>query len=150
MKKYKPIATYHDIEDIMGLFPSSTLKGDEADIVVKHLLSGEGNPYTIVEAPEGSIWTEEEVREDMEHGNFTLTLDGKYGVRFTRGDSYLLKIGSDGHGFYIDIYEAFDDNHPASTPQVPDKSLAIRILNFVLPYIPDHIRDEALEIIYKA
>lgn len=149
MKKYKPIATYHDIEDIMGLFPSSTLKGDEADIVVKHLLSGEGNPYTIVEAPESSIWTEEEVREDMEHGNFTLTLDGKYGVRFTRGDSYLLKIGSDGHGFYIDIYEAFD-NHPASTPQVPDKSLAIRILNFVLPYIPDHIRDEALGMIYKA
>lgn len=28
--------------------------------------------------------------------------------------------------------------------------LATRILNFVIPYIPDHIRDESLDIIHKA
>lgn len=29
----------------------------------------------------------------------------------------------------------------------PEQSLAIRILNFVMPYIPEHIKEEALEII---
>lgn len=31
-----------------------------------------------------------------------------------------------------------------------DKELAIRVLNFVMPYIPDHIRDEVLAIINKS
>lgn len=29
----------------------------------------------------------------------------------------------------------------------PEQSIAIRILNFVMPYIPEHIKEEALEII---
>ena len=28
-----------------------------------------------------------------------------------------------------------------------DKELAIRIMNFVMPYLPEHIREEAMDII---
>ena len=31
----------------------------------------------------------------------------------------------------------------------PEQALATRILNFVMPYIPDHVREEALEIIKR-
>jgi len=143
MEKYKPIASYTSPEDIIAMFPCDGLKPDMADIIYKQYTSGEGYPHKYNELDEEAYWDEDEIAGDR---NFILTEDKKHGIRFTPG------IMSKGipYGYYIDIYEAFDDNHPASTPQVPDKSLAIRILNFVLPYIPDHIRDEALGMIYKA
>lgn len=140
MIRYIPIAVYHDTEDINNLFPSGSLKGDEADIIVKRYLAGNGNPRKIDHADDEAIWTEKEVREDIANGNFLLTTNGKYGVRFTRGDSAALKrYGNDQAGFYIDIYRELDQGI----------ELATRILNFVMPYIPEHIKDECLNIIYK-
>ena len=105
MKEYRPIATIHNVEDIINHFPSADIKGDEANIIVKGYLSG------AIQAKPMNCWDEEafySVEEAVEDSNFVLTSDGNYGVRFTRGDIGLLRKGSDQHGYYIDIYKTVD------------------------------------------
>ena len=101
MRKYKPIASYIMADDIISLFPNSTLKGDEASIIYGKFKEGFGEPHIISEPDEESIWTEDEVAEDIANGNFVLTTDKKHGVRFTRG----AMVKGVPMGFYIDIYE---------------------------------------------
>ena len=106
MKRYRPIATINkNIKDIIEYFPSSTIKGDEANIIVKDYLSGELEAKTLNRWDEDVFYTVEEVVEDED---FVLTTDGKYAVRFTRGDIGLLVKASDHHGFYIDIYKVVE------------------------------------------
>ena len=105
MKKYRPIATIHNVEDIINHFPSAGIKGDEANIIIRGYLSGAINAKSL------NCWDEEvffTVEEAVEDKSFVLTTDGDYGVRFTRGDIGLLRNGSDQHGFYIDIYKTVD------------------------------------------
>lgn len=105
MKQYRPIATIHNCEDIINHFPSADIKGDEANIIVKGYLSG------AIKAKSLNCWDEEAfftVEEAVEDNRFVLTSDGNYGVRFTRGNIELLRMGSDQHGFYIDIYKTVD------------------------------------------
>lgn len=137
---YKPVATYNAPEDIIGLFPSSTLKGDEGDIVIRYYLKGEGKPLFINTCDEDALYTEAEI---MGTPDFIFTSGGGYAVRFQRGSAKLLRQGNDMHGFYIDIYERVGNS--GST----DKSLAVRILNLVSPYIPDDIRETIQGIISK-
>ena len=105
MKQYRPIATIHNAEDIINHFPSTDIKGDEANIIVKGYLSGAIQAKTVNCWDEEAFYTVEEAVEDK---NFILTSDGNYGVRFTRGDIGLLRKGSDQHGYYIDIYKTVD------------------------------------------
>lgn len=105
MKLYKPIATYHLADDIIALFPNSTLKGDEASIIYGRFKEGFGEPHIINEPDEESIWTEDEVAEDIANGNFVLTGDKRHGVRFTRG----AMVKGVPMGYYIDIYELVND-----------------------------------------
>ena len=105
MKEYRPIATINNSEEIINYFPSSRIKGDEANIIVNGYLSG------AIEAKTFNWWDEETfytVEEAVKDKSFVLTTDGKYGVRFTCGDAGLLRTGSDQHGYYIDIYETVD------------------------------------------
>lgn len=100
---YKPIATYHDTEDIIDLFPSGFLKGDEADIVVKHFKEGYGSPIIINEPGKEVYWTTDDIYED---GSTMVASDPNYFVRFQKGDARVLfHNGNDQAGFYIDIYE---------------------------------------------
>lgn len=103
MTYYKPIATYHDTEDIIDLFPSGFLKGDEADIVVKHFKDGRGNPRIINEPDREAYWSTNDIYED---NCSVVSSDLKYFVRFQKGDaSILFHHGNDQAGYYIDIYE---------------------------------------------
>lgn len=102
---YKPIATYNMADDIIALFPNSTLKGDEASIIYGRFKEGFGEPHIISEPDEESIWTEDEVAEDIANGNFVLTGDKTHGVRFTRG----AMVKGVPMGYYIDIYELVGD-----------------------------------------
>ena len=106
MKQYKPIAVYDNAEDIMCLFPSDRPKRDMGDIIYNRYKDGYGNPREINEPDEESIWTEDEVAEDVANGNFVLTGDKMHGVRFTRG----AMIKGVPVGYYIDIYELVDED----------------------------------------
>ena len=101
MKQYRPIATYSTAEDIVSLFPCDCPKQDMGDIIYNHYKNGYGEPREINEPDEESIWTEDEVAEDVANGNFVLTTDEKHGVRFTRG----AMVKGVPMGYYIDIYE---------------------------------------------
>ena len=106
MKVYAPIGYYNDPEDIFDLYPSSTFKGDEADIIVNYQKDGFGAFHTIDGTPdEESYITPIEASTDK---NIIFTNDGQYIVRFTHGNMSLLRIGNDMHGFYIDIYKLID------------------------------------------
>ena len=96
---YQHIGTYHEKDDIENIFPSSTLKGDEADMVVYNY---HGNMKEIT----GGI-TEEKNAFDFEIGMNTAqyTSNKQYIVTFIRGDANLLKKGSEDHGYYIDIWK---------------------------------------------
>lgn len=118
MRKYKPIATYHMADDIISLFPNSTLKGDEASIIYGRFKEGFGEPHIISEPDEESIWTEDEVAEDIANGNFVLTGDKAHGVRFTRG---VMNKGVP-IGYYIDIYELMGDE---DEPTITDEQLKV-------------------------
>ena len=118
MRKYKPIATYYMADDIISLFPNSTLKGDEASIIYDQFKEGFGEPHIISEPDEESIWTEDEVAEDIANGNFVLTGDKTHGVRFTRG---VLNKGVS-IGYYIDIYELMGDE---DEPTITDEQLKV-------------------------
>ena len=105
MIQYRPIATIHNAEDITSYFPSSTLKGDEANIVVNAFLNGD------IHARKIDVWEEECFRDIQDIVSDTDTLftgDGKYAVRFQRGDASMLRLGEYAHGFYIDIYKMVD------------------------------------------
>ena len=105
MIQYRPIAITHNVEDIMSYFPNSTLKGDEANIVVRAYLNGD------IQAKKIDSWDEEsfyDIEDIVNDANFLFTNDGKYAVRFQRGNSLMLKKKQLGHGFYIDIYKAVD------------------------------------------
>jgi hypothetical protein len=104
MKAYAPVGYYNDTEDILDLFPCSTFKGDEADIIVKYYLDGYGAFYTVDGAPDSYI-TPVEASKDK---NIVFTSDGQYLVRFSGGSHELLRKGSDMHGFFIDIYKLID------------------------------------------
>lgn len=146
MKRYSPFAYFNQsAQDIIDLFPSADIKPDQADIVIQWLLGGYGQPKYIRGVDEESICTALEIANSPD---FFLTSDGKYAVRFQRGNAKLLYRGSDQHGYYIDIYRCVDDDEKQAVPEASkDKELATRILNFVFPYIPDHIREEALSIL---
>ena len=106
MKVYAPIGYYNDPEDIFDLYPSSTFKGDEADIIVNYQKDGFGAFHTIDGTPdEESYITPIEASNDK---NIIFTNDGQYIVRFTHGNMSLLRIGNDMHGFFIDIYKLID------------------------------------------
>ena len=112
MKRYIPIASFHDTEDIKALFPAGKPEGKDADAVVGYLRDGKGTPKTLAvdDTDEEAIWSEDEVQEDIANGNFALSSDGQYGVRFTRGARELLGHAPDScHGFYIDVYQAVTD-----------------------------------------
>ena len=103
MKTYQIVGYYNDPEDIIDLFPCSTLKGDEADIIVKYFKDGYGAFHTI-DYPDTDITPEEASKSD----DVVFTSDGEYIVVFSRGDMSLLRSGSDMHGFFIDIYRLVD------------------------------------------
>lgn len=106
MRVYAPIGYYNDAKDIFDLFPNSTFKGDEADIIVKYCKDGYGAFHTIDGSPDDeSYFTPAEASKDK---NIVFTSDGMYFVRFSGGSYELLRKGSDQHGFYIDIYKLVD------------------------------------------
>lgn len=109
MIAYFPIATYHDTEDILKLFPTDFPMTEDADTIVGLYFLDWGNPHKLEGYDDEAIWTEAEVEEDE---NFILTKDGKYGVRLTYGDiGTFKKYGNDQAGYYIDIYQR-DENAP--------------------------------------
>lgn len=105
MKEYRPIATINDYKDIIKYFPFAGIRGHEANTIIMNYLSGATEALPFHWWDEETFYTIEEAAEDK---SFVLTTDGKYGVRFTRGDAGLLRTGSDQHGYYIDIYETVD------------------------------------------
>jgi len=112
MKKYTPIAIFHNTEDIKTLFPAGKPEGKDADAVVGYLRDGKGAPKALSadDTDEEAVWNEDDVREDIANGNFALSSDGQYGVRFTRGARELLGHAPDNcHGFFIDVYQAVTD-----------------------------------------
>ena len=106
MKVYAPIGYYNDPEDIIDLYPSSTFKGDEADIIVKYYLDGYGAFHTIDDPYIDSFISPKDASNDK---CVVFTSDGQYIVRFSCGDYKLLFKGSDMHGFFIDIYKLTED-----------------------------------------
>ena len=106
MKVYAPIGYYNDPQDILDLYPSSTFKGDEADIIVKYQQDGYGNFHTFDGTPEiEACYTTSEALCD---NSVVFASDDQHLVRFTRGDMKLLQEGNDMHGFFIDIYKFVD------------------------------------------
>ena len=106
MKVFAPIGYYNDPEDIMDLFPCSTFKGDEADIIVKYQKDGFGAFHTIDGTPDEESYISP-IEASMDK-DIVFTSDGQHLVRFSRGDVGLLFRGSNQHGFFIDIYKLID------------------------------------------
>jgi hypothetical protein len=105
MTQYRPIATINNAEYILRYFPNSTLKGDEANIIVRAYLNGDIQARKIDSWDEDSFYGMEDIVNDA---NFLFTNDGKYAVRFQRGNTVMLRRNQLGHGFYIDIYKVVD------------------------------------------
>lgn len=125
MKVYAPVGYYNDPEDIMDLFPCSTFKGDEADIVVNAIHSLYGNFHTIDDTPDVDTCISP---ADASKSDCTVfTSDGEYIVVFSRGNTQLLKQGNDMHGFFIDVYHLEDVpgyeeyEKELNTPLLPDE-----------------------------
>jgi len=141
MTQYRPIATAHNVKDIMGYFPSATLKGDEANIVVRAYLNGDIRTVKIDSWDEDSFYDIEDIVNDTD---FLFTNDGKYAVLFRRGDISLLRENRPGHGFYIDIFKAVDyaekniDVHGNSASDIA-KFIARAILDSAEKGSPDEI-----------
>lgn len=105
MKQYKHIGYYDSKEDIIDLWPNETLKGDEADIVVKYWKDGYGAFHTL---ENGDLYSENVFTEDLSEGRSDITSDKRYIVSFSEGNWKALAKCQDGnidHGFYIDIWE---------------------------------------------
>lgn len=101
MKVYVPIGYYNDAEDIIDLFPNSTFKGDEADIVINYFADNYGAFHYIDHPDVDSYYAPDEVSKDK---RMVFSSDGQYAVMFSQGDGKLLYQGDDNHGFFIDIY----------------------------------------------
>ena len=106
MKVYAPIGYYHDPEDIYDLYPSSTFKGDEADIILNFQKHGLGNFHAIDGTPDAESYITP--AEASKEKSIVFTSDGQYLVRFTGGSRKFLSQGNYMHGFYIDIYQLID------------------------------------------
>lgn len=102
MKVYAPVGYYNDNEDIMDLYPCSTFKGDEADIVVNAIHSLYGNFHTIDDTPDVDNCISP--ADASKSPDTVFTSDGEYIVVFSRGNTQLLRQGNDMHGFFIDVY----------------------------------------------
>ena len=144
MKVYAPIGYYHDPEDIYDLYPSSTLKGDEADIIVNFQKHGLGSFHAIDDAPdEESFIAPAEASKD---NSIVFTSDGQHIVRFTHGDMKRLQNGSDMHGFYIDIYQLIDApgyENSGLLEEVPENEPDITSMS------DDELEDYALGLVKK-
>ena len=103
-QEYKHLGYYNDVDDIIDLFPSGPLKGDEASIIYSYMKDGYGNFYSTDDT--GGILSADEFEEDFKNGYAAITRDGKYIVVFSPGDPDTLKDGDDQHGYFIDLYKA--------------------------------------------
>ena len=119
MKVYTHIGYYNDTIDILDLFPNSTFKGDEADIVVKYWQKGYGAFHTVDFPDVDTYISPKEASEDK---SIVFTSNGQYIVRFSGGSHELLRKGSDMHGFFIDIYALLEnpDIEEEETPAEKD------------------------------
>ena len=144
MKFVKHIGYYNDHLDICDLYPCDAIKDDMGDIVVKYMNDGYGHFYH--SDPDEPV-PYEEFKDEVKGGEAKLTTDGKYLVTFQRGDWKLLAKGYDYHGFFIDIYEIFDDAEEVVTvmdvrklQETYDRLLVVKekidkILMDIAPYI---------------
>lgn len=105
MKAYAPIGYYNDPEDIIDLYPNSTFKGDEADIIVRYCLDGYGAFHTVDHPDVDSFISPADASKSPDT---VFTSNGEYIVVFSRGNIQLLRQGNDMHGFFIDIYKLVD------------------------------------------
>ena len=141
MKVYIPVGYYNDPEDIFDLYPSSTFKGDEADIIVKYFKDGYGN-FTSIDHPDVDSYITPE--EASKANDIVFTSDGQYIVVFSPGNRKLLMEGSYDHGFYIDIYCLEDDpDYEVIESGVPEPERDITEMTY------DELYDYTLELTKK-
>jgi len=103
-QEYKHLGYYNDVDDIIDLFPSGPLKGDEAKVIYSYMKDGCGNFYSTDDT--GDILSADEFEEDFKKGLANITEDDMYIVVFSPGDIDTLKAGDDQHGYFIDLYKA--------------------------------------------
>lgn len=107
MKLCKHIGYYNDPKDIIDLFPSADIKPDMGDIVFKYMKNGYGNFHHVNQSAE--LQPFDDFDDDLSGGTAVMTSDGKHLVNFSYGDWKALAKGSDEHGYYIDIWEVYDE-----------------------------------------
>lgn len=106
MKLCHHIGYYNDPEDIIDIFPSANIKPDMGDIVFKYMQDGYGNFHNV--NPGGEVQPFEDFEDELGYTAIPTT-DEKYIVVFTKGDWKALAKGSDQHGYFIDIWEVYDE-----------------------------------------
>lgn len=104
MKLCQHIGYYNDPEDIIDIFPSANIKPDMGDIVLKYMRDGYGNFHTGYD-----VQPFEYFEDDLSGGTAVMTSDGKHLVNFSYGNWKALAKGSGQHGYYIDIWEVYDE-----------------------------------------
>ena len=125
MKQYKHLGYYDDKEDIIDLWPNETLKGDEADIVVKYMKDGYGAFHTI---DNGGLFQEDEFTDDLSEWRSDITTDKRYIVGFAEGDWKALakcENGDTDHGFYIDIWEVVGEEDDQELQELWEYALSL-------------------------
>jgi hypothetical protein len=105
---YKHVGYYNDAKDIIDLFPNFILKGDEADIIMKHIKDGLGHYYQVDNGTEETL---DGFDTNFKNETAILTNDKKYIVTFIEGDKKALLKGDECHGYYIDVWEAIDEEN---------------------------------------
>lgn len=106
MKLCQHIGYYNDPEDIISIFPSADIKPDMGDFVFKYMQAGGGNFHNV--NPGGEVQPFDDFEGELGYTAIP-TSDGKHIVLFTKGDWKSLAKGSDQHGYYIDIWEVYDE-----------------------------------------
>ena len=107
MKLCHHIGYYNDPADIIDLFPSADIKPDMGDIVFKYMKDGYGNFHNV--NPGAGVLPFDDFEDDLSGGTAVMTSDGKHLVNFSYGDWKDLAKGSDEHGYYIDIWEVYEE-----------------------------------------